>query len=93
MELINQFEPVRRGIYGGAVGYLGWSGNMDTAIAIRTAVIKGGMMHIQAGAGLVADSVPQSEWMETLNKGRAVIRAANAALTGFQDLKGPMVRS
>jgi len=93
MELINQFEPVRRGIYGGAVGYLGWSGNMDTAIAIRTAVIKGGMMHIQAGAGLVADSVPQSEWMETLNKGRAVIRAANAALTGFKDLKGPMVRS
>ncbi len=93
MELINQFEPVRRGIYGGAVGYLGWSGNMDTAIAIRTAVIKAGMMHIQAGAGLVADSVPQSEWMETLNKGRAVIRAANAALTGFKDLKGPMVRS
>ncbi|NCV52413.1 MAG: anthranilate synthase component I [Gammaproteobacteria bacterium] len=93
MELINQFEPVRRGIYGGAVGYLGWSGNMDTAIAIRTAVIKGGMMHIQAGAGLVADSIPQSEWMETLNKGRAVIRAANAALTGFKDLKGPMVRS
>ena len=93
MELINQFEPVRRGIYGGAVGYLGWSGNMDTAIAIRTAVIKGGTMHIQAGAGLVADSVSQSEWMETLNKGRAVIRAANAALTGFQDLKGPMVRS
>ena len=93
MELINQFEPVRRGIYGGAVGYLGWSGNMDTAIAIRTAVIKGGVMHIQAGAGLVADSVPQSEWAETLNKGRAVIRAANAALTGFKDLKGPMVRS
>ena len=93
MELINQLEPVRRGIYGGAVGYLGWSGNMDTAIAIRTAVIKGGVMHIQAGAGLVADSVPQSEWTETLNKGRAVIRAANAALTGFKDLKGPMVRS
>ncbi len=93
MELINQFEPVRRGIYGGAVGYLGWSGNMDTAIAIRTAVLKDGMMHIQAGAGLVADSVPQSEWMETLNKGRAVIRAANAALAGFKDLKGPMVRN
>ena len=93
MELINQFEPVRRGIYGGAVGYLGWSGNMDTAIAIRTAVIKGGVMHIQAGAGLVADSVPHSEWTETLNKGRAVIRAANASLTGFKDLKGPMVGS
>ena len=74
MELINQYEPVRRGIYGGAVGYLGWLCNMDTAIAIRTAVIKDGTMHIQAGAGLVADSVPQSEWLETLNKGQAVIR-------------------
>ena len=93
MELINQFEPVRRGIYGGAIGYLGWSGNMDTAIAIRTAVIKNGIMHIQAGAGLVADSVPQSEWVETLNKGHAVIRAANAALNGFKDLKSPVVRS
>ena len=68
MELINQFEPIRRGIYGGAVGYLGWSGNMDTAIAIRTAIIKDGMMHIQA-VGIVADSIPQSEWIETLNKG------------------------
>jgi len=93
MELINAFEPVKRGIYGGAVGYLGWAGNMDTAIAIRTAVLKDGMMHIQAGAGLVADSVPESEWAETLNKGRAVIRAANAALTGFSDLKGPLVRN
>lgn len=93
MELINEFEPVKRGIYGGAVGYLGWAGNMDTAIAIRTAVLKDGMMHIQAGAGLVADSVPESEWTETLNKGRAVIRAANSALTGFSDLKGPLVRS
>ncbi len=93
MELISQFEPFRRGIYGGAVGYLGWSGNMDTAIAIRTAVIKNGIMHIQAGAGLVADSVPESEWVETLNKGRAVIRAANAALSGFRDLKGPMMRT
>lgn len=92
MELINQFEPVKRGIYGGAVGYLGWAGNMDTAIAIRTAVLKNGLMHIQAGAGLVADSVPESEWTETLNKGRAVIRAANAALSGFTGLKGPMVR-
>jgi anthranilate synthase component 1 len=93
MELINQFEPVRRGIYGGAVGYLGWSGNMDTAIAIRTAIIKDGIMHIQAGAGLVADSIPDSEWAETLSKGRAVIHAANAVLTGFQGLKGPMVRN
>lgn len=93
MELINQFEPVRRGIYGGAVGYLGWSGNMDTAIAIRTAVIQGGMLHIQAGAGLVADSVPEAEWTETINKGRAVIRAANAALAGFTELKGPLTRN
>ena len=92
MELINQFEPIRRGIYGGAVGYLGWSGNMDTAIAIRTAIIKDGMMHIQAGAGIVADSVPQSEWIETLNKGRAVIRAANAALVGFKNLTGSLMR-
>ena len=93
MELINTFEPVRRGIYGGAVGYLGWAGNMDTAIAIRTAVLKNGQMHIQAGAGLVADSVPESEWTETLNKGRAVIRAANTALAGFCGLKGPMTRN
>ena len=92
MELINQFEPIRRGIYGGAVGYLGWSGNMDTAIAIRTAIIKDGMMHIQAGAGVVADSIPQSEWIETLNKGHAVIRAANAALVGFKDITGPLIR-
>ena len=92
MELINQFEPIRRGIYGGAVGYLGWSGNMDTAIAIRTAIIKDGMMHIQAGAGIVADSIPQSEWIETLNKGHAVIRAANAALVGFKDITGPSIR-
>ena len=92
MELINQFEPIRRGIYGGAVGYLGWSGNMDTAIAIRTAIIKDGMMHIQAGAGIVADSIPQSEWIETLNKGHAVIRAANAALVGFKDITGPLIR-
>ncbi len=92
MELISQFEPIRRGIYGGAVGYLGWSGNMDTAIAIRTAIIKDGMMHIQAGAGIVADSIPQSEWIETLNKGHAVIRAANAALVGFKDITGPLIR-
>lgn len=93
MELINALEPVRRGIYGGAVGYLGWAGNMDTAIAIRTAVIRDGVLHIQAGAGVVADSSPSAEWEETLNKGRAVIRAANAALAGFSDLKGPLERS
>lgn len=79
MEIIDELEPVKRGIYGGAVGYLGWNGNMDTAIAIRTAVIKDGVMHVQAGAGVVADSVPELEWQETLNKARALIRAAEVA--------------
>ncbi|HNE25945.1 MAG TPA: chorismate-binding protein, partial [Pseudomonadales bacterium] len=75
-------ENEKRGIYGGAIGYLGWSGNMDTAIAIRTAVIKDKKLYIQAGAGIVADSVPQSEWDETMNKGRAVFRAAAMVLAG-----------
>ncbi len=81
MQIIDELEPVKRGIYGGAVGYLGWKGNMDTAIAIRTAVIKDGVMHVQAGAGVVADSVPESEWQETLSKGRALMRAAEVATT------------
>ena len=76
MEIIDEFEPVKRGIYGGAVGYLGWNGNMDTAIAIRTAVIKDGTLYVQAGGGVVADSVPLSEWEETMNKARAIFRAA-----------------
>lgn len=75
MEIIDELEPVKRGIYGGAVGYMAWNGNMDTAIAIRTAVIKNGTLHIQAGAGVVADSVPRLEWKETMNKGRAMFRA------------------
>ncbi|MBL6750423.1 MAG: anthranilate synthase component I [Nevskia sp.] len=79
MEIIEEVEPVRRGIYGGAVGYLGWDGNMDTAIAIRTAVIKGGLLHVQAGAGIVADSQPESEWEETMNKARAMMNAAALA--------------
>ncbi|MEN8132651.1 MAG: anthranilate synthase component I, partial [Pseudomonadota bacterium] len=65
MEIIEELEPVKRGIYGGAVGYIAWNGNMDTAIAIRTAVIKDGHLHIQAGAGIVYDSVPENEWAET----------------------------
>ncbi|WP_027709768.1 anthranilate synthase component I [Zooshikella ganghwensis] len=81
MEIIDQLEPVKRGIYGGAVGYISWSGNMDTAIAIRTAVIKQNTLYIQAGAGVVADSQPEMEWQETLNKGRAVMRAAMLAQT------------
>jgi len=79
MEIIDEVEPVKRGIYGGAVGYIGWNGNMDTAIAIRTAVIKDGVIHVQAGAGVVADSIPELEWKETMNKARAVMRAAMAA--------------
>jgi anthranilate synthase component 1 len=76
MEIIDEVEPVKRGIYGGAVGYIGWNGNMDTAIAIRTAVIKDQVLHVQAGAGIVADSKPELEWKETMNKARAVMRAA-----------------
>ncbi len=80
MEIIDELEPVKRGIYGGAVGYLGWHGNMDTAIAIRTAVIKDGKLYVQAGGGIVADSVPALEWKETMNKARAVFRAAAMVL-------------
>jgi anthranilate synthase component 1 len=75
MEIIDELETVKRGIYGGAVGYVSWSGEMDTAIAIRTAVIKDKQLSIQAGAGVVADSVPSAEWEETLNKARAMLRA------------------
>ncbi len=84
MEIIDELEPVKRGIYAGAVGYISWSGNMDTAIAIRTAVIKDGMLHIQAGAGIVADSVPEKEWEETMNKGRAIFRAVAMAQAGLK---------
>jgi len=83
MEIIEELEPVKRGIYSGAVGYLSWNGNMDTAIAIRTAVIKDGVLSIQAGAGVVFDSDPQSEWEETLNKARAIFRAAALAESGL----------
>jgi anthranilate synthase component I len=84
MEIIDELEPVKRGIYAGAVGYLSWAGNMDTAIAIRTAVIKDGQLHIQAGAGIVHDSVPDNEWAETMNKGRAVFRAVAMAEAGLK---------
>ena len=84
MEIIDELEPVKRGVYAGAVGYLSWSGNMDTAIAIRTAVIKNQQLHIQAGAGIVYDSVPESEWQETMNKARAVFRAVAMAEAGLQ---------
>jgi anthranilate synthase component 1 len=88
MEIIDELEPVKRGVYSGAVGYLSWNGNMDTAIAIRTAVIKDGVLHIQAGAGIVADSVPASEWAETMNKGRAIFRAVSLAEAGIDRLPG-----
>ena len=83
MEIIDELEPVKRGIYSGAVGYLSWSGNMDTAIAIRTAVIKDQTLYIQAGAGIVYDSVPENEWAETMNKGRAIFRAVAMAESGL----------
>jgi len=83
MEIIDELEPVKRGIYGGAVGYLAWNGNMDTAIAIRTAILKDGQMHVQAGAGVVADSIPELEWMETQNKARALMKAAELASTNL----------
>jgi anthranilate synthase component 1 len=76
MEIIDELEPVKRGVYGGAVGYISWQGDMDTAIAIRTAVIKDDTLYIQAGGGVVADSVPRLEYQETMNKARAVFRAA-----------------
>ncbi|MGM0535805.1 MAG: anthranilate synthase component I [Pseudomonadota bacterium] len=87
LEIIDELEPVKRGIYSGAVGYLSWHGNLDTAIAIRTAVIKDGQLHIQAGAGIVADSVPAMEWQETLNKGRALFRAVAMAEHGLDNLE------
>jgi len=83
MEIIDELEPVKRGIYAGAVGYLGFNGDMDIAIAIRTAVVKNGQLHVQAGAGIVADSDPNSEWTETQNKARAVLRAAELAEQGL----------
>jgi anthranilate synthase component I len=81
MEIIDELETEKRGIYGGAVGYISWNGNMDTAIAIRTAVIKNGKLYVQAGAGVVADSVPALEWKETMNKARAIFKAVDMAST------------
>ena len=85
--LVHGFLPLlcgyRIGYDSGAVGYIGWNGNMDTAIAIRTAVIADGELHIQAGAGIVADSVPAQEWQETMNKGRAIFRAVAMAVAGL----------
>ena len=84
MELIDQLEPVKRGVYGGACGYISYAGDMDVAIAIRTGVIKDGMLHVQAAAGVVADSVPELEWKETEHKARAVLRASEMVEEGLQ---------
>ena len=83
MEIIDELEKSRRGIYAGAVGYLGFNGDMDLAIAIRTGVIKDGKLHVQAGAGIVADSIPKNEWIETQNKAKALLRAAEIAEHGL----------
>ena len=83
MEIIDELEPSKRGVYAGAVGYLGFNGDMDVAIAIRTAVIKNNTLYVQAGAGIVADSIPQSEWDETQNKAKAVLRAAEIVQAGL----------
>jgi len=87
MQLIDELEPVKRGIYSGAVGYLGFNGDMDVAIAIRTAVVKAGRLHVQAAAGIVADSDPQSEWQETQHKARALLRAAELAVADQAGLR------
>ncbi|WP_148254985.1 anthranilate synthase component I [Aidingimonas lacisalsi] len=87
LEIIDELEPVKRGVYSGAVGYLSWHGNMDTAIAIRTGVLKDGELHIQAGGGIVADSDPDAEWQETLNKRRALFRAVTMAERGLDNLE------
>jgi anthranilate synthase component 1 len=83
MEIIDELEPTRRGVYAGAVGYISFQDDMDTAIAIRTAVVKDGMLYVQVGAGIVHDSVPETEWQETQNKARAVLRAAEMVQLGL----------
>ncbi|MDE1942893.1 MAG: anthranilate synthase component I [Betaproteobacteria bacterium] len=84
MEIIDELETTRRGVYGGAVGYLGFDGAMDLAIAIRTAVVQNGTLTLQAGGGIVADSVPETEWQETVNKSKAILRAAELAAQGLE---------
>jgi anthranilate synthase component 1 len=79
MEIIDELEPTKRGPYGGALGYLGWNGDLDTCITIRTLVCKDGVVHVQAGAGVVADSVPATEFIESQNKAAALLRAIEVA--------------
>lgn len=84
MQIIDELEPLRRTVFGGAIGYLGWHGNMDSAIAIRTAVMRRGKIHIQAGAGVIADSIPEAEWDETNKKALALIKAVKMACNGLR---------
>ena len=83
LEVIRELEPIKRNVYAGSIGYLGWHGDADTAIAIRTAVIQDGRLHVQAGAGIVHDSDPEKDWDETMNKGRALFRAVAEAARGL----------
>lgn len=83
LEVIRELEPIKRNVYAGSIGYIGWHGDADTAIAIRTAVIQGGRLYVQAGAGIVHDSDPGKEWDETMNKGRALFRAVAEAARGL----------
>jgi anthranilate synthase component I len=92
MEIIDELEPTRRGIYGGAILYLDFSGNLDSCIAIRTMVVKKGVASVQAGAGLVADSVPAKEYQETLNKARGLIAALEVAHRGGDDISSAAPR-
>ena len=85
MEIIDELEKTRRGVYAGAVGYISFQDDMDTAIAIRTAVLKDRMLYVQVGAGIVHDSVPETEWQETQNKARAILRAAEMVQLGLDD--------
>ncbi len=89
MEIIDELEPVKRGVYSGAAGYLGFHGDMDVAVAIRTAVVKDEMLYVQAAAGIVADSVPENEWEETNMKARAILRAAEMASAGLDTKAQP----
>jgi len=85
MEIIDELEPTKRGIYSGAAGYISFQDDMDTAIVLRTAVLKGGVLYAQAGGGIVHDSSPDGEWQETLNKLRAVLRAAEMVQQGLDE--------
>tara|TARA_Y200000002_G_scaffold382253_1_gene398700 strand:+ start:673 stop:2136 length:1464 start_codon:yes stop_codon:yes gene_type:complete len=85
MEIINELEPLKRGIYSGAIGYLSWTGDLDTALSIRTAVIKDNLIHVQAGAGIVYDSVPETEWEETMNKAMALLKASEKVNISNED--------